>query len=86
MHSDAERLTPILRESAVARHRSDFCVAGVSVQLSGRRPQDVALVPTLEPFRTGSQVSDLTIKIEWAETFPPPAGDRLFDSGSVWRL
>jgi hypothetical protein len=86
MHTEAHRLKPILGESAVACHRSGFSVAGVSVQLSGRRPQDVALVRTLEPFRIGCQVSDLTIEVEWAEKFPAPAGERLFDSGSVWRL
>lgn len=67
-------------------YRSNFCVAGISVELSGSRPQDVVLVPTLEPFRTEHQNSDLTIDIQWAESFSPPPDTELFDSGSVWRL
>jgi len=69
-----------------ATHRSEFCIGGVSVQVAGRRIDDVTLVPSLEPFRVEAPISDIRIQIEWAERLCSPAGPQLFDSGSVWRL
>jgi hypothetical protein len=75
-----------LYEYPGATHRSEFRIGGVSVQVAGQNNDDVTLVPSLEPFRTESRVSDINIQVEWAERLDPAAGQPLFDSGSVWKL
>jgi hypothetical protein len=61
-------------------------VGGVSVQLAGTDIADVTLVASLEPFRTDPATSDINIRVEWAGDLRPPRGQKLFDSGSIWRL
>ena len=67
-------------------HRAAFSVGGVSVQLASADIAGVAFVPSLEPFRIETPASDINIRIEWADRLRSPAGQQLFDSGSVWRL
>jgi hypothetical protein len=75
------------RESTAA-YRSRFCVGGVSVETTGRRNDDVTLVPSLWPFRVGTPASDINIniRVDWVESFGPAFGYRRFDSSSTWRL
>jgi hypothetical protein len=63
-----------------------FRIGGVSVQLAGARSRDVTLVPSLEPFRIGSCIPDITIQVNLVAKLSPASGPKLFDSGSVWRL
>jgi len=70
----------------VATYRSQFRIGGVSVRVVGQDNDDVILVPSLEPFRTVTLISDINIQIEWTDKFDPAAGRQLFDSNSVWRL
>jgi hypothetical protein len=63
-----------------------FSVGGVTVQLTGYRSADVALVPPLEPFRVKTGASDISVRVEWVAAIPPSGDPRVFDSGSVWRL
>jgi hypothetical protein len=67
-------------------HRAGFSVGGVSVQLESADMANIALVASLEPFRTKTATSDVDIRVEWADDLRPPRGQKLFDSGSVWRL
>jgi hypothetical protein len=67
-------------------HRNCFKVGGVSVQISGDRYSDVALVPSLVPFRVSSDHSDINIQVERVDKLAPSARPELFNSGSVWRL
>jgi hypothetical protein len=69
-----------------ANHRSEFRIGGVSVEVAGHSTEDVTLVPSLQPFRTDTRASDITIQVEWAEALGPATGQQLFDSGSLWRL
>jgi hypothetical protein len=70
-----------------APHRSQFRVGGLSVQISSDCSFDVALSPALERFRIEADASDIHIRAERVEDLLPlAASDRLFDSGSVWRL
>lgn len=69
-----------------ATHCSEFRVGGVSVHVAGQRRDDVALAPSLAPFRTDTCNSDINILVEWTAKLSPPTGRRLFDSGSVWKL
>jgi hypothetical protein len=80
------RARPELWDGPGAKHRSDFRIGGVSVEVAGQRSEDVALVPSLQPFRTETRDSDITIQVEWTESLGPAAGLQLFDSGSLWRL
>jgi hypothetical protein len=73
-------------EKPDAMHHSEFRVGGVSVRLAGQCSHDVTLVPSLEPFRAKVAISDISIRVEWADSLNPPAGRKVFDSGSVWRL
>ena len=85
MAADLERALPVLCLQRAAENRSSFRVGGVSVGVSGVCSQDVALVPSLEPFRIDSDTSDICIRVEWAASLVP-AGREVFDSGSLWRL
>jgi hypothetical protein len=67
-------------------HHARFSVGGVSVQLESADMANIALVASLEPFRTKTAASDIDIRVEWAGDLRPPSGQKLFDSGSVWRL
>jgi hypothetical protein len=71
---------------ADARHRSGLCIGGVSVQVSGSCPDDVAFCPELVPFSSGGASSDMNICVEWAPDLAPASGPELFDSGTTWRL
>jgi hypothetical protein len=77
---------PQVFDERIAGLRSGFVVGGVSVQLAGDRRADVALVPSLEPFRVETAVSDINVKVEWVDDLPQSRQSQLFDSGSVWRL
>jgi hypothetical protein len=81
-----ERTPRELRQEPRGTHCSEFQIGGVSVKVAGQRSEDVALVSSLEAFRTQTHASDISIQIEWTESLSPPAGQQLFDSGSVWRL
>ena len=63
-----------------------FCIGGVSVQISGERVADVSFGPSLAPFLTHGKVRDIDIRVKWVDQVPPARGCRVFDSGSVWRL
>jgi hypothetical protein len=73
-------------EELVVGHRSEFRVGGVAVGIAGQYNYDVTLVPSLEPFRVQTQVSDINIRVEWADRLGSAKGRKLFDSGSVWHL
>jgi adenylate kinase family enzyme len=73
-------------EESTATYRSHFGIGGVSVQLAGRRSADVTLVPSLEPFRIETLVSDINIRVERVDRLFPPAGRQIFDSGTTWEL
>jgi len=80
------RAQPGLCDGPGANHRSEFRIGGVSVEVAGHSSEDVTLVPALQPFRTETRASDITIQVEWAESLGPATGQQLFDSGSLWRL
>jgi len=86
MQIEVEQLRPENHQGLGATHRSEFRVGGVSVLVSGQSGRDVALVPSLEPFRSDSGVSDVAIQVEWAERLDRPTDRALFDSGSLWHL
>jgi hypothetical protein len=67
-------------------HRSAFRVSGVSIEISSERDDDVALVPSLGPFRIETDRPDIQIHVEWADGLSTTFRKRLFDSGSIWRL
>jgi hypothetical protein len=56
------------------------------VSMDGDSGADVALVPSLEPFRVEVDSSDISIRVEWAARLCPPSGRQLFDSGTTWEL
>ncbi|HEY4903183.1 MAG TPA: hypothetical protein VIH89_06900 [Candidatus Sulfotelmatobacter sp.] len=68
------------------RQCSHFRVGGVTVEVSGERSDDIALVPSAEPFRVSAGASDIDIQVEWVERLGRESGRRLFDSGSIWKL
>jgi hypothetical protein len=73
-------------DTLVAGHRSGFCVGGVSVMVAGACIEDVALVPTLEPFRIQASPFDISIRVEWSQGLTPPRARKIFDSGTTWRM
>jgi hypothetical protein len=74
------------RSECGATQYSAFRVGGVSVQIAGGCGKDIALVPSLEPFRVEVGVSDIQIEVAWLEKLVSTPGRKLFDSGSIWRL
>ena len=81
MQAWAERL-----EEPGAALGVSFSVGGVSVEVIGDLTSDVALSPSLEPFRIEAGVSDVDISVEWADSLSLTCGRELFDSGTTWRL
>jgi hypothetical protein len=77
---------PGLLREADATHRSQFCVGGVSVRLDGDYREDVALLPSLEPFRVETGLFDIHIRVERVSALSPASGQHRFDSGSTWEL
>jgi len=71
---------------APADCRNQFCIGGVSVQLQGMGRQIVALVPALAPFQSDAENADISLQLEWDDSFNRESEHKLFDSGSVWEL
>jgi hypothetical protein len=86
MKGDLEGVLPLEFEELGAAHCSRFRIGGVSVEVAGDRDSDVALVPSLLPFRVGAGFSDISIQVKWADSLTPRAGRQLFDSGTTWRV
>ncbi|PYX28972.1 MAG: hypothetical protein DMG77_13900 [Acidobacteria bacterium] len=86
MKGDLEGVLPLEFEELGAAHCSRFRIGGVSVEVAGDRDSDVALVPSLLPFRVEAGVSDINIQVKWADSLTPRAGRQLFDSGTTWRV
>ena len=86
MKGDLEGVLPLEFEELGAAHYSRFRIGGVSVEVAGDRDSDVALVPSLLPFRVEAGVSDINIQVKWADSLTPRAGRQLFDSGTTWRV
>jgi hypothetical protein len=64
--------------------RSQFSIGGVTIEVLGDR-QDVRLVPSLRPFETNLDRSDISISVEWSSDLIPPSEIPSFDSGTTWR-
>jgi len=86
MKGDLEGVLPLEFEELGAAHCSRFRIGGVSVEVAGDRDSDVALVPSLLPFRVEAGVSEINIQVKWADSLTPRAGRQLFDSGTTWRV
>lgn len=69
--------------------RSGFSIGDVSISVTGCCAEDVALVPSLEPFRSKEfpyEIPDIQIQVEWQRELKPTLRRQLFDSGCTWRL
>src|SRR5271169_3005578 len=86
MSDDLGITLPNLFEEPGVAHRNWFCIGGVSVEVVGDRSADAALVPSLVPFRIATGISDINIRVKWANSLLPRAGQKRFDSGTTWRL
>ncbi|MGA8505486.1 MAG: hypothetical protein WB762_07755, partial [Candidatus Sulfotelmatobacter sp.] len=85
MPSDVVGTLPKFDDPSV-RLCGGFSVGGITVELTGYRSADVALIPPLEPFRVKTGASDISVQVEWVAGIAPSGDPRVFDSGSVWRL
>ena len=68
-----------------ASHAS-LSIGGVRVRISGHSESDVALFPSLEPFRVSEPLFDIDIDVEWVDSLVRSEGRPTFDSGATWRL
>ena len=66
-------------------YRSHFHIGGVSVELSAEREVDVALLPSLEPFRMQNAFPDLRVRVTWTDLLTAEPTLPLFDSGTTWK-
>lgn len=67
-------------------HYDAFRIGDVSVRIASENYQDVLLHSSLAPFRCDSGQADVEIQVEWANSLRPAHGERVFDSGAIWRL
>jgi hypothetical protein len=74
-----------LSTSSEVGYRSHFQIGGVSVELSAEREVDVALLPSLEPFRMQSEFPDLRVRVAWMDLLSAEPKLPLFDSGTTWK-
>jgi hypothetical protein len=86
MGADAFRWQSTPDETPRTLHRTCFRIGGVSVQVASDRRADVALAPSLMPFRVALGPSDINIRVGWVADLSSAPGRQLFDSGSLWRL
>jgi hypothetical protein len=77
------------RRARASLHKG-FRVGGVSVEVGGCCADDVALIPSLEPFSVDPNVdpsaADICIGVEWVMKLSASVGRERFDSGTTWRL
>jgi hypothetical protein len=66
-------------------HSVNFCIGGVAITFTGH-PLDIALVPSLLPFSVELASCDIRVRISRAPKLYPSIGQKIFDSGSLWRL
>lgn len=85
MHQESLSST-ITAEAEPAGYRNGFQIGGVSIEISGSRESDVALLPSLEPFRFLSPSPDIEMHVDWLPSIPMISAGQVFDSGAVWRL
>ncbi len=83
--SDQQERQPLTAEPDAA-YRGAFRVAGLSVEVTGKRLDDITLVPYLDAFRVQPAVSDIDVWVERPARIRDAYGRRLFDAGSTWRL
>jgi hypothetical protein len=67
-------------------HRNEFCIGGISVEVTGDSVEDVSFVPSLEAFRASVSSSNITIQVKWTTELHEMLDRPVFDSGSVWSL
>ena len=75
--------------TVLAGHRSHFAVAGITVEVRGDDPQSADLGPQLAQFArlaTGSELSDIVVRVEWARRIESFQKNTMFDSGCVWSV
>ncbi len=65
--------------------RNWFCIGGIKIEVSGDRPEDVALVPSLRAFQTEPSESDIRIRVQWTGNLESRERCPSFDSGRTWR-
>src|SRR5579872_3892679 len=65
---------------------SAFSIGGVAVRLTGKSLPDVALNPSLQPYRAQSCRADVDIRVEWVTRILPSSCRKTFDSGTTWEL
>jgi hypothetical protein len=58
----------------------------VSVGVVGGCKDDVALIPSLEPFWVDPSTADISIGVEWVVKLSKSVGRECFDSETTWRL
>jgi hypothetical protein len=67
-------------------HYGAFSVGHVSVRIASESSRDVVLDSSLAPFRCDNGFADIEVQVEWARSLCPSFGEKLFDSGAIWRL
>jgi hypothetical protein len=80
------RDVPMLAAAEAPIHYGAFCIGDVSVRIASESYQDVVLDSSLSPFRCEGGRADIEIDVEWADSLSPTRGDKIFDSGAIWRL
>jgi hypothetical protein len=63
-----------------------FRVGDVSVRITSESFKDVVLDGPLSAFRCDRGSADIEIEVAWVSSLCPAFGNRIFDSGSIWRL
>ena len=73
-------------EPPVGNWRATFRIGEVALGICGDDTLTQDFGPQVELFRVEEAHCDVEITLQWAEELPPPHGNLLFDSGSVWKL
>ena len=61
-------------------------IGGISLALSGGSSAQTCLSAELEVFRTAPERPDIAIEVDWQDDLEPWPGNKVFESGAVWRL
>ena len=74
-----------LPTSSKVGYHSQFQIGGISIGLSADREVDVALLPSLEPFRMQYASPDLRVRVTWTDMLNGEPRLPVFDSGTTWK-
>ena len=67
--------------------RANVCIAGITIAFESHDPElRLRVAGAMGKFLVGPRAAEVTVRTRWADLADIVLGDRLFDSGGIWKL